>query len=287
MSETRGVRVIVLGSAQDGGRPQMGCDCAHCERARQDRSEAEDPSSLALVDDGDKRFWLLDLTPALFRQYDWLRTFLGPDYRFSGAVITHAHIGHYLGIVELGREVMNWHHLPIYGSPRLQRFLSDNAPFSQLVRGENVRPMAVAPGIPFALAPRLHLQLIPVPHRDEFSDTMAVRVEGPRRTLLYLPDIDRWDAWDRSLPEVLAGVDLAYLDATFFDDRELPGRDRREIPHPTVAETLETLGPENPHLHKVRFIHLNHSNRLWDEAERTKLERRGPRVARRGQIEAL
>jgi len=283
------VRMIVLGAAQDGGRPQVGCVCAYCVAARQDPAERESPSSLAIVDDGGRQFWLLDLTPDFQRQYDWLMATLGPGYVFRGAVLTHAHIGHYLGLLQLGREVMGAHGVPIYASARMVDFLASAGPFSQLVRLGNIQPMVVRPDEPLGLAPAVQIALGPVPHRQEWSDTMAVTVWGPTRSVLYLPDIDSWQAWTRPLAEVVAGVDLAYLDGTFYSAEELPTRSRAEIPHPTVLDTVAALGGAGAFSPgKVFFIHLNHSNRLWDAAEVAALAaRHGLGVARRGQQQWL
>ena len=80
---------------------------------------------------------------------------------------------------------------------------------------------------------------------------------------------------------MIEGVDLCFLDATFYDGRELPGRDLSEIPHPPMVvtmERLENLALEQPG--RFRFIHLNHTNpALRDETIRRDLEKRGFRVA--------
>ncbi len=290
MKKMKSLWAVVLGAAQDGGIPQMGCACAHCVEARRDPALAEDPSSIALVDDRTRQFWLLDLSPALARQYDWLMGALGSGYRLAGAVLTHAHIGHYSGLLSLGREVMNTRAIPVFGSRRMMGFLAANAPFSQLISLGNIEPLVLDPGMPRQLTQDAWFELMPVPHREEFSDMMAVVVRGPRRRLLYCPDTDGWDSWDPPVRDVVASVDVAYLDATFFDSGELPGRTRREIPHPTVEETLQALGPDEGRenlLARVRLIHLNHSNRLWEAAVRTTVEAHGVLVARRGQRETL
>jgi pyrroloquinoline quinone biosynthesis protein B len=60
-------------------------------------------------------------------------------------------------------------------------------------------------------------------------------------------------------------VDYALIDATFYADGELPGRDMSKVPHPFVTESMELL----EHLsvkerNKVWFIHMNHTNPLLD-----------------------
>jgi pyrroloquinoline quinone biosynthesis protein B len=115
-------------------------------------------------------------------------------------------------------------------------------------------------GVPIPLNERITVTPLRVPHRDEYSETVGFLIRGPSRSILWLPDIDKWEKWPTPLESVLAGVGVAYLDGTFYDASELPGRDLREIPHPLMTETLSRL--KSPMLAKVRFIHLNQSNPL-------------------------
>ena len=147
----------------------------------------------------------------------------------------------------------------------------------------NIALKEMEPGREMALTERLRVTPLLVPHRDELSDTVGFRVQGPSRSLLYIPDIDMWERWERGLPEEVAGVDWALLDGTFEDPAELPGRSRAEIPHPLVGETVARLGPP-PRRAQVLFIHLNHTNRLLrDEAAVRSLGAKGFAVARDGQ----
>ncbi len=275
--------VVVLGTAQDGGRPQVGCHCTHCQAARRDPALVEGPSALAVIDDVHRQMWLVDVTPAFPQQFDGLETRLGAPYALAGAIITHAHIGHYLGLAHLGREVMGAHGVPVWVSPAMARFLTAHAPWSQLVQLGNIRLERLEPDAPHVLAPGLSATLIPVPHRNEHADTMAVVLEGPTRRLLYLPDIDRWEPWADTLAQVLPSVDVALLDGTFYDADELPGRNRQEIPHPPVVDTLARLALLRPLPRTEIYVtHLNHSNRLWDPVHAEALAPHGVRVARRG-----
>jgi pyrroloquinoline quinone biosynthesis protein B len=166
-------------------------------------------------------------------------------------------------------------------------FLRGNGPWSLLVTQGHIELREIVPGQPLALTPRLTVTALAVPHRDELSDTVGFRVQGPSRALVYIPDIDKWEKWDRRLEDEVGSADLALLDATFYEAAEIPGRSIRDIPHPLVPETMDRLAP--PALaRRVLFIHLNHTNRLlWDAAARRALERRGFRVAREGQVERL
>jgi len=276
------VRAVVLGIAQDGGVPHIGCRQERCEAARRDPSRRERVASLGLVDE-DRRF-LIDATPDLPSQV----ASLDPERPASrsivdGILLTHAHVGHYTGLMYLGREALGASGVPVWATPRMARFLRQNGPWSQLVALGSIALKEMEPGRPIALTERLRVTPLLVPHRDELSDTVGFRVQGSSRALLYIPDIDAWEPWDRTLPEEVAGVDWALLDGTFEDPAELPGRSRAEIPHPLVGETIARLGPRPRRAH-VLFIHLNHTNRLLrDEAALRALDEKGFAVARDGQ----
>jgi len=283
-----GVRAVVLGIAQDGGVPHIGCQQELCVRARADCRRRQRVASVGLVDDASGQRFLIDATPDLPLQLDALPGRPKDRRRpLDGILLTHAHVGHYGGLMYLGREALGADRVPVYATPRMAGFLRGNGPWSLLVSQGHVELRELEPGKALALTPRLTVTALTVPHRDELSDTVGFRVQGPTRALLYIPDIDKWEKWDRRLEDEVAGADLALLDATFYDAGEIPGRSQRDIPHPLVPETMERLSA--PALaRRVLFIHLNHTNRLlWDAGARRALERRGFRVARQGSVERL
>jgi pyrroloquinoline quinone biosynthesis protein B len=239
---------ILLGTAQDGGVPQAGCYCRQCRAARADLSSRRWVACLALVDRAARQSWLVDATPDLREQLHALHEW-APRCPLSGILLTHAHAGHYAGLIHLGREAWATRRLPVYASARMAAFLCGNAPWSQLVALGNIELFVLEPEREVQLSPHLSLRPMPVPHRDEFTDTLAFVVNGPGRRLFYCPDIDGWGAWDLDLRQIVSEVDVALLDGTFFSAGELPGRDLHEIPHPLVSDTAERL-------------HLNHSNPL-------------------------
>ena len=274
----------MLGVAQDGGVPHIGCRQERCEAARRDPARRERVAALGLVDEAAGRRFLIDATPDLPSQVESLGP---PRPREQGVVdgilLTHAHVGHYTGLMYLGREALSAAGIPVWATPRMARFLRENGPWSQLVALGNVSLREMEPGAAVALTDRLRVTPLLVPHRDELSDTVAFRVEGPERSLLYLPDIDKWERWDRRLADEVGRVDWALLDGTFEDPAEVPGRSLAEIPHPLVGETVALLGP-GPRRAKVLFVHLNHTNRLLrDEAAAAALAAKGFGVARDGQ----
>ncbi|MFN2384926.1 MAG: MBL fold metallo-hydrolase, partial [Thermoanaerobaculia bacterium] len=263
------VEAIVLGIAQDGGVPHAGCRQTLCVEARRDAGQRRRVASIGLIDPAAGKRFLIDATPDLGEQIEALGGV--PD----GILLTHAHIGHYLGLAQLGKEVLGARKIPVYCTPSMARFLRDNRPWSRLVEQGHIAVREIAPGREFALTPSLRVEAVRVPHRDEDSDTVGYFVRGPERSVLWLPDIDKWEKWDRSIAEVLQDRRLtAFLDGTFLDAGEIPGRSIADIPHPLVSETVARGGARPPA--RAVFVHLNHTNRLlWDPAAVRALEQKG------------
>jgi pyrroloquinoline quinone biosynthesis protein B len=272
---------LVLGIAQDGGYPQAGCNRDDCVAAWKDPKKRERVASLAIVDPGSGQRWVIDATPDFPSQ---LRTLDEVAPRRDGAplldgiLLTHAHMGHYIGLAQLGREVLGAKGVRVYAMPRMRAFLEQNGPWDQLVKLKNIELQTI--GGEFALNERIKVTPLVVPHRDEYSETVGFIIRGPTRAVLLLPDIDKWEKWAIPLESVLAQVDVAYVDGTFFTADELPGRDLTEIPHPLITETMDRLA--NSRLKsRVRFIHLNQSNPLLRE------KRKGIAVAKDGERQSL
>ena len=279
--------LIVLGAAQDGGLPHLGCERACCVTARA-TGAGEDPTCLAVHDRETGSLVLLEATPRIETQIARLHALTGITGRHrqpvDAVLLTHAHMGHYLGLAHFGFEVASTKSLPVWGSERMCDYLGTNGPWSQLVRMEQLVPRAFDPGVPFSPVAGLSVIAIPVPHRDEYTDTGAYKLTGGRGTVLFVPDVDRWDRHDDLLERLLEGVDVAYLDATFYDGRELPERNLKDIPHPLMVDTMDRLqdvARERPGA--IRFIHLNHTNpALTDSTIRAGVEARGFGIARTG-----
>jgi pyrroloquinoline quinone biosynthesis protein B len=284
--------VLVLGTAQDGGLPQIGGTSDQDEAARRDPARRRLVASLLVADRASGRRWLIDATPDLREQVE--RAAGEPPRRLAGATpplfdgifLTHAHMGHYLGLAQLGREAYGASGVPVWGSERMAEFLSRNAPWDQLVKLGNIRLETFTAGVPVQLAPGLSVTALAVPHRAEYTDTHGFVVRGPRRALLYIPDIDKWERWETAIESALRGVDVALLDGTFFADGEIPGRSMADIPHPFIAESLQRFValPEIER-RKIVFTHLNHTNPAADPAspESRRIEAAGMRVAVEGE----
>jgi len=275
---------MVLGIAQDGGIPQAGCRKSCCTSGRHERV-----ASLGVVDPASHRWWLIDATPDFPSQLAAMAA-EAPACSLAGIFLTHAHIGHYTGLMHLGREAMGARGMPVWAMPRMRDFLTANGPWGQLVTLANIELRPLAADSTIALGDSLRVTPFRVPHRDEYSETVGFRIDGPRGAVVYLPDIDKWERWDRRIEDVIAGASAAYLDGTFFDAAELPGRDMSEIPHPFIVESLSRFAtlPAAARKH-ILFIHLNHTNRagIAGTAERKRVEAAGCGVAAAGERTAL
>jgi pyrroloquinoline quinone biosynthesis protein B len=272
------VTAMLLGVAQDGGLPQPGCTCLNCAAARTNPTLRQQVVSLGLVDEDAGRAWLIDATPDFPAQYDALSA----HAPLAGILLTHAHMGHYPGLLYLGPEAMHTRGMPVYATPRMAAFLRDHAPWSGLVKRGHVTLVEMEPGQEIALSAGLRATPVAVPHREEYSDTVAWLVRGPARTLFYCPDIDHWRTFQPDLRAWLRarGVHIALLDATFFAPDELPGRDLSRIPHPFARDTAALLARPPA---EVVLIHLNHTNPLWRAGRaRAHIERMGLRVGAQG-----
>lgn len=274
--------VSVLGVAQDGGHPQPGCTRSCCAGTD---VEPHLTTCVAVVDAG--RGWILDAGPD-FRQHLALLDRSGVE--LAGILLTHGHIGHYTGLMYLGREAMDADSLPVWAAPRLAEFLRSNGPWEQLANNGNIDLRTIRPAAPTTLTERVTVTAFTVPHRDEYSETVGFKVSGPTASVLYVPDTDGWEAWDPPVEDHIAGSDIALLDATFFDSAELPNRDIKQIAHPLVVDSLARFGslPDGERA-KIRFTHLNHSNPLLDRYSDASIRvaRAGMAVAAEGDIYQL
>jgi len=304
-----GPRLVVLGTMQDGGLPHAACDCRRCERARRDPAARRSVASLGIVLPASRKVFLVDATPDVVPQLAALRAALerasgevaeargGVDRSpLDGIFLTHAHMGHYLGLAHFGFEAVDTHGLPVWGSPRMLGFLRANGPWEQLVRLGNVTlhelsPGHGEPGPPVALGEGVTVAALTVPHRDEYSDTVGYVLRGPRQAVLYVPDTDGWDAWTVPPEAVIAGagIDVALLDGTFSSGDELPGRDISKVRHPLITASAQRFAPLAERGVRVEFIHFNHTNPAVeaDSGLREALERQGFGLAREDEEIAL
>jgi len=249
--------LLVLGTAQDGGYPHAGCSEDCCREAWKDSNQKRLIASLAVLDGKD--CFLIDITPDFKYQLQLIEHHINEKPRISGICITHAHLGHYMGLLDLGLEVMNTNDIPVYVMPKMKSFLENNAPFTQLLELNNIRLLALQDNYPIDIFKDVKITPFQVPHRNEYSETVGYRIQTSHKSVLYIPDIDSWDGWDTDINELIKESDIALLDGTFYDKAELKNRDLRAIPHPSIRESINLFSAlDKMDRKKVNFTHLNH-----------------------------
>ena len=264
IDKNTGLKLIILGIAQDAGYPQLSCYQAHCMAAWEHKDLRKMATSLALVDFDNKQKFLFEATPDIRQQMYQLHRFATDDvFKLAGIFISHAHIGHYTGLMHFGREAAGTKGIKVFVMPRMKQFLSSNGPWSQLVALNNITLNELTANKTLELNKNIKVQPFLVPHRDEFSETVGYKIQGPNKMALFIPDINKWDKWQTDIIEEIQKVDYAIVDATFYQNGEIANRDMSEIPHPFVSESLKLFQPlSKTDRSKVIFIHFNHSNPL-------------------------
>jgi len=258
------IELIVLGAGQDAGAPQIG---NAGDRAWRDPSLRQTATSIALVDHTLRKRYLFEATPDITRQLKLLDELAPSDASglgLSGIFLTHAHIGHYAGLMFFGREAAGADRIKVHAMPRMASYLRENGPWEQLIQLENIE-------------------------LSDLKNQSAVSLSQGIKVTPY-----RWAEWEQGfeirLENVIRQVDLAFVDSTFFDNNELPGRDMKLIPHPRVATTMDRLYNEPLEIKsRIQFIHYNHTNpiRFIDSAETNEVLQRGYNIARAGDRHCL
>ena len=255
--------VVVLGVAQDGGAPHASCEKTCCINKWNNPSLHNKVSSIGIVDPVSNEVWMIDATPDFAEQLHFLTS--NNIRELKGIFLTHAHIGHYTGLMHLGREVMGAKSTVVNVMPKMESFLRNNGPWSQLVDLKNISLSRLIDSKKVYLNTRLSITPFKVPHRDEFSETVGYRIEGPSKSLVFIPDIDKWNKWQTDIIDIVENSDYSLLDGTFYDINELPGRDMSQIPHPFIVETMKIF-KNSDKKDSIFFIHLNHTNPALDNS---------------------
>ena len=273
--------VVILGIAQDGGAPHAACQKTCCIDKWNDPNLHNKVSSIGIVDPVSNEVWMIDATPDFAEQLHLLTN--NNKRELKGIFLTHAHIGHYTGLMHLGREVMGAKSTVVNVMPKMESFLRNNGPWSQLVDLNNISLSGLSHNKKVQLNSRLSIIPFKVPHRDEFSETVGYRIEGPSKSLVFIPDIDKWSKWQTDIIDIVENSDYSLLDGTFYDINELPGRDMSQIPHPFIIETMK-LFKHSDKKDSIYFIHLNHTNPALnkDSLEYKKIIGNGFNITERG-----
>lgn len=271
--------VVVLGTAQDGGYPHVGCDCDHCRAAGADPALTRRVACLGLVTS--QGIALVDATPDFAAQWRELTKVarVSPQTPLAALFLTHLHVGHVLGLPLLGREGRAGTRTPVWTTETNLTALREMPIFASLFAEGHVEARPFNLGWETNLGD-LVVQAVPVPHRSEHGDTIAFRFEGLERSLFYAPDVDLL------APEVIAQVraaDTALIDGTFFRKTELERPDAARVPHPAIADSMTQLARVDT---RVVFTHLNHTNPtvLPHSREHAAVQALGMRIAREGDV---
>ena len=278
--------ITILGTAQDGGFPHIGCQKKCCDDFYEGVSPKQKVVSLGLIDREAQLKFLFEATPDISTQLaDLEKNHLKTSTIIDGVFITHAHMGHYTGLLYFGKEALGKKDIRIYAMPKMKSFLINNGPWSQLVTTKNIVFSDLKKDNIIPVSNALKVMRFLVPHRDEFSETVGYKIKGKNKSALFIPDINKWSLWEKNIVEEVKKVDYAFLDATFFKEGEI-NRPMSEVPHPFIEETIalfknEFLTTKN----KVIFIHFNHTNPALqpNSKERNDLESLGFRFATEGQ----
>ncbi|MDF4204405.1 MBL fold metallo-hydrolase [Maribacter sp. SA7] len=257
--------IVVLGNVQDAGSPQIACKKECCEALFEHPDSQRRVVSLGLVDTENQKSYMFEATPDIAQQTKMLTQYTANSTSelVNGIFLTHAHIGHYTGLMYLGKEAMDAREAPVYVMPKMEDFLLNNGPWDQLVIRKNIRLHKMVEQVAINLSDKISVTPILVTHRDEYSETVGYHIKGPNKSALFIPDIDKWDKWKKNIIDEIQKVDYAFLDATFYSGKEINNRDIAEIPHPFVVESLEKFkGLSKTEKSKIVFIHFNHTNPL-------------------------
>ena len=278
--------LVVLGTVQDAGSPQIGCTKDCCKDLFNKTDKTRKVVSLGVFDKQLKRSYLFEATPDISAQLRLLKNYAAKDSDLpDGIFLTHAHIGHYTGLMYLGREALNAKSIPVFAIPRMKSFLESNGPWNQLVTLQNIQLQSLQDSTPVELGNSLSVTPFLVPHRDEYSETIGYQIKGQNKTALFIPDIDKWEKWQTDIQSLLANVDYAFIDATFFDAKEINNRNISEIPHPFIIESMERFDALPAAIKKkIYFIHFNHTNPalIPDSQVSKKIKEKGYNIARLG-----
>ncbi|GAX82745.1 hypothetical protein CEUSTIGMA_g10171.t1 [Chlamydomonas eustigma] len=281
------MEALILGVAQDGGVPHLGCECHNCSDAVHTGLH-KCAVSMSLINSANAtpEAWLIDCGPDIKQQWRLLKQHC-PKAGVQGVFLTHLHMGHYIGLYQFGKEAMQSRGLKIFCTPRTAEYLNLNQPWKYCIAQGYFQIMIVAPGVQVQLGHGLSVTPVEVPHRQEFSDTVAYSITGcSGKKLFWCPDIDSWEEWDLDVREVVESHDMSFLDATFYSPEELKRRDMGDIPHPLIPHTMHKLQGLGS---KVRLIHMNHTNPVWDprSIQSQELEKQGFQTGVQGSVFTL
>jgi pyrroloquinoline quinone biosynthesis protein B len=266
--------VRVLGSAAGGGVPQWNCGCVHCAAARRGLAPRRSQSSFAVSAEGET-WWLINVSPDVAAQIEDFAPLQPRELRGSpiaGMLLTDANVDHIGGLAVLRQTHPAGFQL--FSSGVVRRIATLQAAFSPFAEPPH-RWQAVTE--PFELGGgALRVTPFPVPgltpgyagRERTPGAVLAYKIEAPAAgaSVLFAPV---FAAIDETLAAALAGVDVAFLDGSFWSDDELraeglddkPARSLGHLPVGGAEGSLATIAPLR---NRRIYAHLNNSNPLLD-----------------------
>jgi pyrroloquinoline quinone biosynthesis protein B len=295
------MRIQVLGVAAGGGFPQWNCACDLCARCR--RGEGPEPTThagIAVRGDGGGGWWLANATPDVLAQIEahpdlWP----GPAARstpITSVVLTDAEFDHTIGLLLL-REGAS---LDVWATPAVLDILHDDFPVRRLVeRYASFHWRELTPGEPAEVVPGVDVTPLAISDRcPRFSReperpdaVVALRIEDRSSggSALWSPQVG---AWTDEIRDAVAGVDVAFVDGTFWVGDELSGAGAGTRGAAAMGH-LPLSGPDGLAAHYAAtggdgvrrlLAHINNTNPILDPAspERAELAALGIEIAPSG-----
>ncbi len=232
-----GVRFFVfmiikfLGTASNGGVPQIDCRCINCERARSDEKFRRLRSCLA-VSENNKDWSIIDCGPDFDRQLENLKII---TQDIKSIALTHLHPDHSVGLTEFGFGKI--HQVKLNVSDNLKREILDNPMFKHLI------------DVGFAKFVKSNIfKFVSIKHWPNHS--CSAIVFGKKKKILFASDCAEID---NNLLKEMVKVDLIIFDGTFLNESKFN--------HLAIKESCQILKNLNK---LVIFTHINHSENVQE-----------------------
>lgn len=272
------LRVRLLGTSAGGGLPQWNCGCDHCNAARAGKIPARTQSSLAVSADGE-RWVLVNASPDVRQQVQWLAPASGRGSRIAAVVLTSADVDHAAGLFTLREGGAP----PVYATPPVLRAIDVGLGVVLVLSafgGVDARPLV--PGTDVVLADRrgeplgIEVRVVPLsgrppPYmrlRGEQADpkrgdtiALALRATGSTASVLYAPGVAAFGA---ELEAEASRASVLLVDGTCFSNDEtqaLAGRTSADMGHVAIdgrGGSLEWLA-KHGHARRI-YVHINNTN---------------------------
>jgi pyrroloquinoline quinone biosynthesis protein B len=270
------LRVRILGAGAGGGVPQWNCACDNCRAARAGEIPSRTQSSIAVSADGE-RWLLVNASPDVRHQIQWLAPSRGRGSRVAAIVLTSADVDHVAGLLVLREGGLP----PLYATAEAERALTEGlhllpalAAYGRL----DVRRLEPRRSVAFADAANrplgIHATLLDGPSKPPLyvraqpgwteglghTIGLVLRAEGGG-SLVYAPGVASMSA---ALEAELGKASAILIDGTCFTDDELSplgGRTARAMGHMTMGGPDGTLThlAGHPQARRV-YIHINNTN---------------------------